>query len=151
MNRDAEVMHDLGGPIDQKLSDAKFDRYVACFEKFGFSRWVIENEGKFLGYCGIVARRGEHPLGGHDEIGWRMIKSAWGYGYATEAAKAALIDAEHRLKLTKILSYTSSDNHRSQAVMVRIGLRRMPSLDFSFQYAPNEIWTGLVWRNKASD
>jgi hypothetical protein len=49
MNADPDVMHDLGGPISREQSDAKFDRYVAAFNKRGFCRWVVESpEGNFL-------------------------------------------------------------------------------------------------------
>jgi RimJ/RimL family protein N-acetyltransferase len=147
MNQHPEVMSDLGGAISLNDSNQKMDRYAAAFEQYGFSRWVIERDGEFLGYCGVMRRRSDHPLGSHDEIGWRLVRHAWLNGFATEAAKAALDDVFHRVGLTKVYSYTAVDNLRSQAVMERIGLQRKPALDFSHQYTTDESWHGLVWES----
>ncbi len=145
MNADLEVMHDLGGPLNRSESDQKLDRFAAAFDHYGFSRWVIEDlSGNFLGYSGVMPSRGEHPLGSHDEIGWRLTRLAWGYGYATEAARAALDDAFKRVKLNEIVAYTSPDNVRSQAVMTRLKLRRDTSRDFT-HYDGVANWRGLVW------
>jgi RimJ/RimL family protein N-acetyltransferase len=145
MNADADVMQDLGGPISRKVSDAKFDRYAAAFVRDGLSRWVLENrDGHFLGYAGILHHAKHDPLGAHHEIGWRLVRDAWGNGYATEAAKAALRDAFTRAELAEILSYTAPDNLRSQAVMARLGLAREASRDFKADYGQGE-WHGLVW------
>ena len=85
MNADPEVMHDLGGPISQAESDEKLDRYATAFERDGLSRWVIEERGtaEFLGYAGLLYR-GSHPLGAHFDLAWRLRRTAWGHGYATE-------------------------------------------------------------------
>jgi RimJ/RimL family protein N-acetyltransferase len=83
-------------------------------------------------------------LGEHFEIGWRLVRSAWGNGYATEASKAALADCFSRAGLQEVLSYTSPDNLRSQAVMARLGLERDPARDFTASYGKGE-WRGLVW------
>ncbi len=146
MNADPEVMHDLGGPLDRAESDEKFDRYAAAFDQFGFSRWSIEDlTGRFLGYAGVAPRRGEHPLGRHEEIGWRLNRHAWGHGYASEAARAALDDAFARAGLKEIVAYTSPDNVRSQAVMARLNLRRDKSRDFTIHDDCVGTWRGLVW------
>lgn len=146
MNAHPEVMADLGGPIDRAASDEKLDRYMRAYGEFGYGRWAIENdEGLFLGYAGIMHRAEDHPLGLHDEIGWRLCREAWGFGYATEAARAALKHGFDRVGLKTVLSYTASDNSRSQAVMERLGLRRDPSLDFAAEYDPGGKWSGLVW------
>ena len=72
------------------------------------------------------------------------MRSAWGHGYATEAARAALHDAFTRCGLTDVLAYTAPDNLRSQAVMARLGLRRDASRDFS-EPVGERMWRGLVW------
>jgi RimJ/RimL family protein N-acetyltransferase len=90
------------------LSGQKLDRYIAAFIRYGFCRWVTEGrDGEFLGYTGIMASPAEHPLGPHFEIGWRLARRAWGHGYATEAADAALKDVFDRAGLVQVPAYTS--------------------------------------------
>lgn len=146
MSADPEVMHDLGGPVGRAESDAKLDRYAAALSQHGFCRWAIESRaGEFLGYAGVMPAGPDHPLGSHFEIGWRLIRSVWGNGYATEAAQAALSDAFRRVGLPEIVSYTAPENLRSQAVMSRLGLRRDQSRDFIAHSGHVGAWHGLVW------
>jgi RimJ/RimL family protein N-acetyltransferase len=145
LNADPEVTSDLGGPLGRAASDAKLDRYVAAFEQQGYCRWAIEDaDGKFLGYAGVMPSRPNHRLGPHAEIGWRLVRSAWGRGYATEAAKTSLQDVFERAHLREVLSYTSADNIRSLAIMKRLNLRREKSLDYSEPLGAG-MWHGMVW------
>jgi RimJ/RimL family protein N-acetyltransferase len=91
---------------------------------------------------GLMRAPDHHPLGGHVDIGWRLMRSAWGHGYAT-AAKVALQDAFARL--TEVLAYSSPGNVRSQAVMDRLCLQRDPARDSSAEYDGIDTWRGLVW------
>jgi RimJ/RimL family protein N-acetyltransferase len=146
MNSGREVMGDLGGPLGRAASDAKLDRYAAAYNQHGFCRWVIEDrDGAFLGYCGVMPSHGDHPLGPHFEIGWRLVRTAWSCGFASEAARAALDDVFDRVTLAEVLSYTAPDNLRSQRVMERLGLRRDPARDFEVRYDNTGLWRGLVW------
>jgi RimJ/RimL family protein N-acetyltransferase len=146
MHADPAVMHDYGGPISRKESDAKLDRYAMAYRQHGFCRWAVESrEGAFLGYTGIMPSRPDHPIGPHIDIGWRLMRHAWGHGYATEAARAALDDAFLRIGLSEVVSYTAPDNLRSQAVMTRLRLERDPSRDFIADYDGVKAWRGLVW------
>ena len=145
LNADPEVAADLGGPLSRAASDAKLDRYRSTFERHGFSRLAIEDARQaFVGYSGIVPARPGHPLGPHIEIGWRLVRTAWGKGYATEAACAVLQDAFGRLGVREVLAYTAADNARSQAVMARLGMQRDPSRDFDAPHG-DRPWHGLVW------
>lgn len=146
MHSDPDVMHDYGAPISRADSDAKLDRYAAAYEQHRLCRWAVEShEGVFLGYAGVMPSRPGHPLGSHWEIGWRLVRHAWGHGYATEAARAALDDAFTRVGLVEVIAYTARDNLRSQAVMVRLHMQRDPSRDFIADYDNNKGWRGLVW------
>jgi len=151
LNADPEVARDLGGPLTQATSDAKLDRYTAAFDRLGFCRWATETHaGEFLGYAGVMPAGPDHPLGHHHEIGWRLKRTAWGHGYATEAAKAALNDGFARVGLAEVLSYTAADNVRSQAVMGRLQLERDAARDFVAQYEGVGAWRGLVWVARAT-
>jgi RimJ/RimL family protein N-acetyltransferase len=139
-------MADLGGPLIRDLSDAKLDRYIDAFRRNGHGRWLVETRaGSFLGYCGVMPAPADHPIGQHVEIGWRLRQNAWGKGYATEAARAALTDAFRRVHLAEVLAYTSADNRRSQAVMRRLRLCRDEARDFEIYSNRLGSWRGLVW------
>ena len=105
---------------------------------------AIEDEHAFVGYAGVMPSRPHHPLGPHEEIGWRLVRAAWGRGYATEAARAVLADAFARLGVREVLAYTAADNARSEAVMERLEMQRDPSRDFDALY-DSVPWYGLVW------
>ena len=145
LHADPEVMQDYGGPLDRTASDAKLDRYRAAFASRGFTRWAVETpEAGFIGYVGLMPSRPAHPLGPHADIGWRLKRSAWGQGYATEAAGAALHDAFGHCGLSEVIAYTTAENRRSQAVLARLGMQRDPARDFEV-LEDGRLWRLLVW------
>lgn len=58
------------------------------------------------------------------EVGWHLHPDAWGNGYATEAASAAVADAFSRGQ-PRIIAVTDPRNKPSQAVCRRIGMRHL--------------------------
>jgi RimJ/RimL family protein N-acetyltransferase len=64
------------------------------------------------------------------EIGWRLARSAWGQGYATEAGLTSVGFGFEEAGLREIVSFTSASNLRSRAVMERIGMTHNPLDDF---------------------
>lgn len=135
MLADPEVMHDYPLPLTRSESDAKLDRYQGALEQLGYGRMAVvgRESGEFLGYVGIMPVPPQHSAVGNGvEIGWRLVRRAWGQGIATEAAAAALKDGFERHRFPEVLSYTSPTNLRSQAVMKRLGLERRPERDFSY-------------------
>lgn len=145
MQTDPEVMADYGGPQPLEASRAKLDRYRAAFDAAGFCRWAVEARGGgFIGYVGVMPIFPGHPRAPGHEVGWRLVRAAWGQGYASEAARACLADVFGRIGLVEVLSYTAPDNLRCQAVMARLGLTRRPELDF-VQQLDDRDWPGLVW------
>ena len=131
LNADAEVMAHFPTMLAREQSDAIVDRQLAllAMNLTAFLALERRSDGAFLGFVGVKATGAELPFGGDPEIGWRLARHAWGRGYASEAARAALADAWAR-GAERVVSFTAVENLRSQAVMARIGLERRPELDF---------------------
>jgi RimJ/RimL family protein N-acetyltransferase len=150
MSVDPDVMETLGGVLTRQGADAYIDKHQAHIERLGFGRWAVElrSGGEFIGAVGLAPIWPGLPLPTGYEMGWRLARHAWGFGYATEAAAAAIQDGFQRGGLAEIYAFTSAPNLRSQAVMARLGLGRAPELDFLHPDLPEDDPTRpyLVWR-----
>ncbi|GAA1877461.1 GNAT family N-acetyltransferase [Streptantibioticus ferralitis] len=112
-------------------------RFQAEFDRRGFGWWAVEvrESGEFIGFTGLDEVDEGLPFTGV-EVGWRLARSAWGHGYATEAALAGLDFGFGTLALPEIVAVTTATNLRSQAVMRRIGMTHDPADDFDDPSAP---------------
>jgi RimJ/RimL family protein N-acetyltransferase/uncharacterized protein YhfF len=57
------------------------------------------------------------------EVGYALKRSAWGKGYATEICSRLLAFAFEETPLTDVVACIDDDNHRSQNVLVKCGMR----------------------------
>ena len=75
--------------------------------------WAVErlDNGMFIGYCGLK---------GGDELGFRLFRSQWGQGYATEAALLACYLGFERFQLERIIAETHPQNRPSLAVLKKL-------------------------------
>lgn len=130
LNADPEVTEFLLGPSSREASDAFVDRIEVHWAEHGWGLWAVEVAGgaPFIGYVGLWPADFLGP--GTVEVGWRLAREHWGFGYASEAAREALRVAFTELDLDEIVSMTVPQNRRSRAVMERIGLMRDPADDF---------------------
>ena len=134
LNADPEVMQYFPSVLTREKSDALIETARDRTRTDGFCFSPIEEKAtsKFLGFVGLSRPRYATPLPFDPcvEIGWRLDRSAWGKGYATEAAKAWLGFGFETLGLDEIVSFTAVTNERSQKVMKRLGMQRDPDDDF---------------------
>ena len=70
------------------------------------------------------------------EIGWRLERTSWGQGFATEAGFECLRFAFETLELREVVSFTVPENRRSRAVMERLGMLRDLNADFDHPRLP---------------
>ena len=124
-------MEHLSRTLSRAESDAFVDRIEAEFDERGFGLWAVEvrDGAPFIGFVGLHAPGFDAHFTPAVEIGWRLAQSAWGHGYASEAARAALGFAFTTAGLLDVVSMTTPTNVRSQLVMQRIGMRRDPADD----------------------
>lgn len=132
MGRDPEVMRFLGPLLTPAQSQDAADRQNALITQGQPAFWAMErkDDGAFLGFVGVKAINFETDFTPGYEIGWRLARSHWGRGYASEAAKAALRAAFSEWDMPEIYSFTVTDNTASQRVMQRIGMTRVNGGDF---------------------
>jgi RimJ/RimL family protein N-acetyltransferase len=135
---DPEVAGPLGGVIDAEAASARVAGFIAAFAAQGMCRLAVERreDRRLIGHCGLSPIAAQLPLAPGFEIGWALARAAWGQGYATEAADAALADGFARLGLPEIVAFTTVSNLRSQAVMRRLGFERRPERDFDHPRFP---------------
>lgn len=138
MNADPEVVRYLRGPLDRAASDAFLDRIEKGFERYGFGLWAVEvaDSGLFLGFTGLAVQTFPAHFTPAVEVGWRLARHAWGHGYATEAADAALEFAFTAAGLREVVSITTRTNQRSIAVMRRLGMTTDPAENFEHPLLP---------------
>ena len=126
LNADPVVMEHFPSTMTREASDAFADFNRERIAERGWGLWAVEVDGAFIGYVGL-SEPGFMP---GIEVGWRLARDAWGHGYATEAARAALDYARNELGLDEVVSFTSTTNLRSQRVMERLGMTHDPADDF---------------------
>ena len=127
MNADPVVMEHFPAPLTRAESDAFVDRIETHFDEHGYGLWALEDETGFLGFTGVSWATFDAPFNPSLEVGWRLATSAWGKGYASEAATAAV---QHGLlHVDRVTSFTALTNTRSQRVMQRIGMVRTLEFD----------------------
>jgi RimJ/RimL family protein N-acetyltransferase len=151
------VMRWLGGVQSFSEWSTAHERIAGFQRDFGHSFWIVERlvDGELLGFCGLkrVNSPGGEALHGQFEVGWRFRESAWGQGYAHEAATASLDLAFGRFHAEHVLAFTVPGNEPSQRLMRRLGMRRREELDFvdtRFR-DPGELNPTIVHRIDAAD
>lgn len=151
MNADPQVMRHFPAPLDRAASDTFLDRIEARFEEQGYGLWALEvvDGPGFVGFTGLNPMPDGVPGAGGVEVGWRLARSAWGNGYATEAALAAL-DVARAAGLTEVWSMTAVTNLPSQAVMRRIGLRRHDTFEHPAVPVGHPVRPHVVYRGDLS-
>ncbi len=132
MNADPVVMEHFPATLTREQSDAMVDRIEAHLDEHGYGLWAVEADGAFVGFTGLVWQTYEASFTPALEVGWRLARRAWGHGYATEAATAAL--ARGLEEVESVISTTALSNVRSERVMQRLGMRR--ELEFDHPRVP---------------
>jgi RimJ/RimL family protein N-acetyltransferase len=132
MNADAEVRRHFPSVLDEAQAHAEAGRCRDAIAQRGWGMWALELPGvlPFAGFVGLNAPHYDAPWVPAVEIGWRLPRAAWGQGFATEAAQAALDFGFARLGLDEIVAIAVPGNAPSRRVMDRIGLAHDTNGDF---------------------
>jgi RimJ/RimL family protein N-acetyltransferase len=140
MNADPVVMRFFAAPFTTEQSNETIDRYLAAFDREGFSFFaaILRDTGAFAGTIGLQTMRDIIPNLPQPavEIGWRLTQSSQGKGLATEGARTIVDFAFNNLGLKEVVAITALPNRASRHVMEKLSMTHRPDLDFDHPRVP---------------
>lgn len=139
INSDPVVMEFFPALRSREESDALMDRVQTMISDDGFGFYALQEKatGDVIGFTGLMKTDLEPFMPkGVLEIGWRLAQRYWGKGYVSEAALASLKYAFDERGQDEVVSFAVHNNHRSTAVMKRLGMINNPACDFDHPKVP---------------
>lgn len=149
---DAEPMYQIfGNPDVMRFGDGiQTKEWVqgwlrTCLERYyqiwGFGPYAVveKQNSNVIGYCGLFLFPDIHGKP-EVEIGYRLARSTWGQGYATEAARAVREYAFHTLGLKRLIAIIDPANLASLRVAEKIGMHYEKEVMFEGYTHPDHIY-----------
>ncbi|HEV7509022.1 MAG TPA: GNAT family N-acetyltransferase [Thermoanaerobaculia bacterium] len=121
LNADPEVLRYLssGDPWERERAWRHMAFLLGHWQLVGAGMWAVEQRESrtFVGMVGFAQPEGWAGF----ELAWTLVRRWWGYGYATEGARAALHYAFTVLKRDRVISLIHPENQASILVAERLG------------------------------
>src|SRR3989442_15492062 len=126
LDADPDVMRFVTGGIPPSREEIEneflpaFLGYYQRYEGYGFWAAIEKATGEFLGWFHFRPRADAAP--GEVELGYRLRKSAWGNGYATEGSRALIRKGFTEFGVQRVVAETMAVHTASRRVMEKAGL-----------------------------
>jgi len=126
LDADPDVMRFVTGGIPTAREQIEteilpaFLGYYERYEGYGFWAAIEKPAGQFLGWFHFRPREGASP--DEAELGYRLRKSAWGQGYATEGSRALIAKGFTEFGVQRVVAEAMAVNMASRRVMEKAGL-----------------------------
>ena len=122
---DEEIMEYMPLPVlDEETAQKLLNRFAAGWKdtpQIHYEMAVVRREtNEKIGRAEITRNVSEESA----MIGWMLVKSAWGKGYATEIAKALIEYCFRELEVHRVYALCHPDNTASWKVMEKCGMHR---------------------------
>ena len=127
LDSDPQVMRFINGgraTTRCEIENEVLPAFLGHYERYGgLGFWGVEEKstGRFVGWFHL--RPAEGAPAGEVELGYRLLRSAWGKGYATEGSRALIDKAFAELGVDRVVASTMVVNVASRRVMEKAGLR----------------------------
>jgi RimJ/RimL family protein N-acetyltransferase len=126
LDGDPEVMYFINGgrAVSRDVIQGEtLPRFLRAYERFeGFGVWaaIERSTGEFVGWFEFYPWKDVSPE--EVELGYRLRRSAWGKGYATEGSRALIRKGFTELGVQRVVAETMAVNAASRRVMEKAGL-----------------------------
>jgi [ribosomal protein S5]-alanine N-acetyltransferase len=120
---DPQVMRYYPEPLDLERSREVLEKILAAYDKPGYSLLAVErnSDGRYIGQIGLL--HWDDVDSREDvEVAYMLLAEHWGFGYATEAARACRDWAFAHVANDRVVSFIDVNNAPSIAVAQRNGM-----------------------------
>jgi RimJ/RimL family protein N-acetyltransferase len=132
LNSDPEVMRYLGQPPSrERLRDEIIPFFLDAYQRFDrLGTWAAESAdtGEFLGWFHFRAEEGDIT---NIDLGYRLRRSAWNHGYATEGSQALINMGFTDLGVQRVFAHTMTANTGSRHVLEKCGLTLVRTIAYN--------------------
>jgi len=139
---DAQVMRYSDGPKTRQWVGGWLHDYIDDhYKDWGFGMWaVVERMScEVIGYCGLS--RFKQRCGPREtEIGYRLIRSRWGRGLATEAVCAVRDYAINTLRIPNLIAIIDPQNIAALRVAEKAGFQYDREIMFEGYTHPDKVF-----------
>ena len=123
LNIDPDVTRYTHDPV-KDLAHAKWVLQTVIIPQYvlyNYGRWAVQikQSGEFIGWCGLKFRPEKKEV----DLGYRFKSSAWGQGYATEAALACIKYGFEKHGISRIVGRAVHENLASLRVLEKCGMK----------------------------
>lgn len=135
------VFNPFGPHASLDKSIEVLDGWIAHWAARGFGQWAISTRqapDTVIGFGGIAYRK--YLDANALNLGYRLATTAWGQGYATEVAQAALRYALDERREPEVFAIVRPGNAPSIRVLEKIGMLRIGTLDDVPGQAPSYLY-----------
>ncbi|MGH2382199.1 MAG: GNAT family N-acetyltransferase [Candidatus Limnocylindria bacterium] len=124
LDADPEVTRFITGGVPE-FDEAMLRAWLAQYERwpaYGTFAAIEKATGEFIGWFHLRPAT-DHGGADEPELGYRLRRSSWGKGYATEGSRALVDKAFRDLGASRVFAETMAVNIGSRRVMEKAGLR----------------------------
>ncbi len=140
LHADPDAARHIGGVLTRSAAWRKFLQMPGAWWMQGYAMFTVveKSTGDWLGQTGPWQPEGWPGT----EVGWALKRSAWGKGYAREAAIATIDWAFEKLGWTEVIHSIDPENAASRKLAERLGSRilRQAKLPPPYEHIVCDVW-----------
>ena len=147
INQDDNVMEYFPAKLSKDETKQFIIRLQDHYKEFGHNFYAVEllTNKELIGFIGLADTRMNLDFTPCKEIGWRLKRSTWNKGLATEGAKRVLEYGFNDLNINEIVSFTAKVNLKSEHIMKKIGMTKVkefvhPKIDANHVLNPHVLY-----------
>jgi RimJ/RimL family protein N-acetyltransferase len=150
INSDEKVMEFFPTIPTAEQTTEFVERMKKQFENKRFCYFAVDKleDSEFIGFIGLSEQTYEADFTPCVDIGWRIKRSEWNKGFASEGAKKCLDYALNELKFENVYSIAPKINTKSEHIMTKIGLIKQYEFEHSLLSNYERLKTCVLYKTE---